>query len=258
MANNRLVKTLGDGAAPKPRVQSVARASSILFSIAASENGLTVSEIRKRTELPQQATYHLLHTLTEVGLVRRGGQGTYVLGLRVGSLIDGYKRSISYSEELQKIVRRVAQNTGETSYVSGWVDADIVTIAVELGSNVVHASGDGKYLGGLMHARAAGKLLIAMSDEQVRRDFFAENSLEPLTDNTLTTEGELRDEFEDILKLGYALDREEYTIGLSCLAVPLRFSGGIYALCVSGPTERIKENLHTVLDQLNDEVLKYN
>lgn len=242
------------GSRGKPRVQSVSRAASILFCVAESESGVTAAEIRSRTGLPTQATYHLLQTLQALGLLRRSNTNSYVLGLRVGDLIDGFRRHFSCPEELRALVRRVAERTGETSYASGWYDGDLVSLAVETGSNPVHASAGSRHLGGHVHARASGKLLLALSGEVLQRAFFAAATLEPLTPNTLTSAEALREEFREILAQGYALDREEFAIGLSCLAVPLRVAGETFALCVSAPTERLNRNFEAILARLNAEI----
>lgn len=236
-----------DGTTPaKPRVQSVARAAKILMCIAESEAGMSAAEVREATGLPTQATYHLLQTLQAVALLRRGTDNNYVLGLRVGDLIDAFRKHFSCPDELRSIVRRVADRTGETSYASGWYDGDLVSLAVETGTNPIHASIGQKHIGGFIHARASGKLLLALSGAASQEAFFAANDLARLTKNTLTTREQLMAEFVDILELGYAVDREEYAPGLTCVAIPVRLAGDTYALCVSGPSERMNRDLQKV------------
>lgn len=247
----------GAGKAPeKPRVQSVARASAILSCVADSDFGLSAAEIRVRTGLPMQATYHLLQSLQVTGLLRRSTQNKYVLGLRVGDLIDGFRKHFSCPDELRAMVKRIAESTGETCYVSGWFDDDLVTLAIEAGWNPVQASGGMKHLSGFIHARASGKLLLSLSPPDVQDAFFAAHTLAPLTKNTLTTEAQLRHEFQDILNAGYALDREEFAIGLTCLALPLRLAGTTYAVCVSAPTERMNTQFETIRGLIEQETTR--
>lgn len=243
-----------DAAPVKPRVQSVARAARILFCIAESEAGMSAAEVREATGLPTQATYHLLQTLQAISLLRRGSDNNYVLGLRVGDLIDGFRKHFSCPDELRSIVKRVADRTGETSYASGWYDGDLVSLAVENGSNPIHASIGQKHLGGFIHARASGKLLLALSDAAARTAFFEQNDLPPLTENTLTTKDQLMAEFDEIRREGYALDREEYALGLTCLAVPVRLAGDTYALCVSGPTPRMQKDFRKIREIVQKEI----
>src|SRR5256885_812894 len=111
-----LVDVPADTEAPRPRVQSVARAIGILLAIAQSENGLTTKEISERVKIGRHATYHLLHTLTSTGMVTRDDRNRHVLGLRVGTLAEGFTRQLAPSEHLAPMVRALAQETSEACY----------------------------------------------------------------------------------------------------------------------------------------------
>jgi len=248
----RLENSEDDGAdqQPKPRVQSVARAMSILFAVAESHEGLTVSDIRRRTGLPLQATYHLLHTLQSLGLLRRGKENKFVLGLRIGDLLDGFNAQFSCPDELRALVKKVAERSGETSYVSGWLDGDLITLAVETGTNPIQASGASRRHGGAVHARASGKLLLAIASEEEREKFIRTCKFTPRTANTVANADALRREIRKIQSDGYALDNEEYAEGLCCLAMPFRIAGQNYAVCVSAPSERFTANFSQLRDLL--------
>lgn len=237
-----------------PRVQSVGRAAAILFAVAESQNGLTAAQVRDRTGLPRQAAYHILQSLQVLGLLRRSTDNAYVLGLRVGDLIDGFKRQFSCPEELRRLVGRIAQKTGETSYASGWTDGDLVTLVVKSGTKAILASPGTRHLSGYVHARASGKLLLALSGEATKQAYFAENKLGKLTEHTLDDEQSLRAEFDEILRQGYALDREEYALGLQCLAVPVKISDDVFALCVSAPSERFAQTVDSIKSCVFEEI----
>lgn len=164
---------------PAPRVQSVDRAMRILFAVAQSKDGLKAAEVVASTGLPRQACYHLLHTLVATGILTRSGPGKYVLGLRVGMLIEGFKRQLAPPEHLAPVVRKIAEETGETAYASGWWDGEIVTLVTARGTSSVQAIevSHGTYFDA--HARASGKLLLAYSSEQVRTDYLSSHRLSP-------------------------------------------------------------------------------
>jgi IclR family acetate operon transcriptional repressor len=231
---------------PAPRVQSVDRAMRILFCVAQSKDGLKAAEVVATTGLPRQACYHLLHTLVATGILTRSGPGKYVLGLRVGSLIEGFKRQLAPPEYLAPVVRRIAEETGETAYASGWWDGEIVTLVTARGTNSVQAIEvtHGTYFDA--HARASGKLLLAFSDEQTRTDYLSSHRLNARTKKTITTLSRLYEEFERIRSLGYATDLEEFANGLCCLTVGLG-GGQPYALTMSAPTERFEQMFQTYL-----------
>jgi IclR family acetate operon transcriptional repressor len=232
----------------KPRVQSVARAAAILVAVGESESGLTTKEISESVEINRQTAYHLIHTLTGAGLLTRNERGLCVLGLRVGTLAEGFRRHLAPPERLAAFVRRIASETGETAYAAGWVEGEIVTLSVVRGQNAIQASAVPQGLAADGHARASGKLLLAYATPGVRADYLEHHPLTPRTPHTITSRDRLEAELDEIRRLGYATDREEFTLGLCCLAVPLDDGGAPYTFGVSAPAERFTTSFTAYLE----------
>jgi len=236
----------------EPRVQSVARAVGVLMAVAKSPSGLKGSDISAIAKLPKQATYHLIHTLVTTGMLTRNEQGLYVLGLRVGTLAEGFRRQLAPPEHLAPIVRRIAQQTGETAYASGWWNGEIATLAIARGSNPVQVAEIP--LGTFMnaHARAAGKLLLAFATRETRLEYLASHPLEKQTKNTITSSVVFTKELERIKSQGYAEDDEEFARGISGYAVPIDYGSLPYAVTVSAPSDRFAENAKRYLEIMLD------
>ncbi len=234
----------------KPRVQSVARAAAILIAVGESESGLTTREISERVDINRQTTYHLIHTLTGAGLLIRNERNRYVLGLRVGTLAEGYRRHLAPPERLATFVRRIASETGETAYAAGWVEDEIVTLSVVRGQNAVQASAVPQGLASDGHARASGKLLLAYATPDVRAAYLESHPLTQRTPSTITSRERLDSELAEIRRIGYASDREEFTLGLCCLAVPLDGGSSPYAFGLSSPADRFATSFPEYLDVL--------
>lgn len=239
--------TATDGA--RPRVQSAARAVGILLAIAQSDEGLTTKEISEQVEIGRQATYHLLHTLSAMGMVTRDDRSRYMLGLRVGTLAEGFARQLAPAERFAPVVRALAKETGELSYASGWWEGEITTLTLARGTNPVQAVEVPQGYSGHAHARASGKLLLAMASEANRNAYLSSHELDPVTTNTITDPEALERELAAIKEQGYALDQEEFALGLSCIAVPVD-GGAPFALTVAGPTERVVANEDEYLESL--------
>lgn len=234
----------------RPRVQSAARAVGILMAVAQSESGLTTREISEQLEIGRQATYHLLHTLVEAGMLVRGERGRYMLGLRIGTLAEGFARQLAPSEHLAPLVRELAKETGETSYASGWWSNEIMVLTVARGSNPVTAAEVSQGHMGQAHARASGKLLLAYSTANARRDYLDAHELTSSTEKTITDRAELEAHLDQIHRQGFSEDLEEFANGLCCLAVPL--DGGLspFALSLSAPRERYLRNRDRYIAEL--------
>jgi IclR family transcriptional regulator, acetate operon repressor len=142
---------------------------------------------------------------------------------------------------LQPLARAVASRTGETAYVAAR-QGDALTLlcsvpghhAVGVANSVVGPVADG-------HARASGKLLLALAPEDVREAYLATHPLRRMTRTTITSRARLLEEFERIRGAGYAVDEEEFDEGVCCVAAPLE-NGAPIAVALSAPRERFDSN----------------
>lgn len=227
-----------------PRIQSVARAVRVLEAIAASPGGLTASEISTVVELNRATAYHLLHTLASVGYVVSGSGRRYRLAMGLGVLVAGFERQV-LPQDFTPMARALAARTGETAYVAARQGARLVLLCSVPGHHAVGVamSPPGPILEG--HARASGKLLLALAPGAVRDEYLAANPLQKLTSSTVVDARALEAEFEGIRERNYATDESEYYVGVSCIAVPA--AGGSTALVLSAPHERFVEHFEEYL-----------
>lgn len=234
----------------KPRVQTAARTVSILLAIAQSPRGLKAKEISTQLNLPRQVGYHLLHTLLTTNIIRKNEHNRYVLGLAAAAIADGFRRQLAPPEQLAPRVRAAVVATGETAYACGWVEGRIAVLASARGRSPVQAAEVPHGYSGHAHARAAGKLLLALSSAARRAEYLDANPLIALTTKTITARDELDDELERVVQQGYAVDNEEFHDGLCCLAVPVEGLGSGFALVISVPAERFHANFGAYLSTL--------
>jgi len=239
-----------DSEEKRPRVQSVARAAEILFAVAGDEHGLSRKDISAATGLSTQTTYHLLHTLSQSGLVTRSDNGHYVLGLRVGSLAEGFRRQLGGASQIAGLVRAIARETGETTYAAKWINGEVVSVDLVRGRHHIQALELPTGFSDDAHARAGGKVLLAFATEEMRDEYFRTHGLRRRTPNTTTSIKALKSQFEAIRDQRYAVENEEFAPGLSCIGVPLDNGMSPYAIGVSAPTERFSANFDSYLATL--------
>lgn len=239
-------------AEPKPRVQSALRAISILLAVSESSTGLRVKDIADRLGLSRQVTYHLIHTLQSTGIIRKNESNRYVLGLAAVAIAEGFHRQLAPPEHLGRRVRSIAAATGEAAYASGWVGGEVVALFTARGQSPVGAAQIPMGYSGFAHARAAGKLLLALADEPVADAYLESHPRPARTSRTITDRGELAEEFQRIRERGYAIDNEEFDEGIRCLAVPISGLNGQYVLGISVPSSRFEPNFENYLAVLTD------
>ncbi len=237
----------------KPRVQSAARVVEILQLVArADSGGISATTISERLKMPRQVVYHLAHTLVSMNMLRKVGRGSYLLGLGAAIVADGFRRQIGTSDFVAAYAEKAAKVTGETAYVVGWIEDDIVVLGTARGNGIIQAAEVPRGTAGDAHARASGKLLLAMaSDDDVER-YLKGHSFKKRTPNTITSRNRFAEELDRIREDWVAVEREEYEIGLSCLAVPIGSVPSMMALGISAPRERLEQNFDAYLAKLRE------
>lgn len=238
-------------AVQKPRVQSVARAAEILKLVArADSRGISARAISDGLGFPRQVVYHLLHTLRATGMLRKAGRSAYVLGLGIATLAQGFRRQIATTDMVGHFADLAAQLTGETAYVVGWLEDEIVVLSTARGAGAIQAVEIPRGTAGFAHARASGKLLLSMVSGDEVSEYLRTRPPERRTPNTITTPEGILAAIAETRERGYAIDNEEYEIGLSCLAVPIGPVPAAFALGISAPSFRFKANFDRYLEVL--------
>ena len=226
-------------AEPKPRIQSVARALALLDEIAHSPDGLTAQELSRTAGLSRATTYHLLHTLASSGYIGRGAEHRYRLAIGISPLVQAFERHV-LPDDLLPLARALSSRTGEAAYVAARQGSELVLLCSVPGHHQVAVANSP--LGPIDHghARASGKLLLALAPEDARERYLAAHPLARVTRTTITSRDALLHELEQIRGAGHASDAEEFHPGVCCLAAPLGRGGTSYALALSAPKERFE------------------
>src|SRR4051794_35034797 len=197
MAEMRLDKIADDRL--KPRVQSAARVVEILQLVArADASGVSAKAISERLSLPRQVVYHLAHTLVSMNVLRKIGRGSYILGLGAAVIAEGFRRQIGTSDFVAAFAQRAAEATGETAYLVGWVEGEIVVLGTARGRGAIRAAKVPEETAGDAHARASGKLMLAMASEEEAERYLKQHNFRRRTPKTITSRKALAKELEKI------------------------------------------------------------
>lgn len=215
-------------------MSSVSKAFQILEAVAESgDRGLPFARIVECTSIPKASAHRLLRELADLSALAfdpttrhyRGGLALARLGASVSADYDLRRTARPHLEALQAETGHVAtlgiRNDDEGIYVDKIEPSDFgIRLHSEVGKSFpLHCTGMGKVL--LAHA----------SSGEVQR--ISQRKLAALTKNTITDEKELRAELERVRADGYALDREEITRGLMCVAAPVYDAHGEIAGAMS-------------------------
>lgn len=203
------------------RVPSVQRAMLILQQLAGHSEGRTLGELCRLLGMPKSTAFGILSTLQAGEFIRREPQtDRYRLSYKMLEIGGAYAQSLDLVQEFLVIARDVSATLGSA-----------VHLAVLDGREVLHISGvDSRqpvrllsYTGTRLPASctALGKaLLSALDDSEIERRFGG-HTLVRLTESSIATFAELREDIQRVRLMGYARDQEETTVGVQCVAAPI-------------------------------------
>jgi IclR family transcriptional regulator, KDG regulon repressor len=188
--------------------------------VSEQELGLPFSAIVARTNLPKASVHRILKGLTTMGYLTfnvetkryRGSLKLAAIGAEVMANFD--LRNLLHPQLL-----KLHQGTHHTCNI-GILNYDHGIFIDKIESQdygIRLISGIGKSFP--LHSTALGKVLLAHSPAAAEK--FLRRKLKAYTDKTITRTGLLKKELAVIRKQGYAIDKEEITRGIICVAAPV-------------------------------------
>lgn len=235
-------------------IGSVQRALSLVDIVANSSRPVPVKALASESGLTPGTTYNLVRTLVHEGYLRTEPDGI-VLGARFPGLMDASAGRGVFVAHVRDALNTVTELTCVTAYLSRFTDGEVHLI------DIVDARRSPRVelwvgLQDSAHATALGKQILADLSPEERLDYLSRHPLEELTPHTISDRRALLSQLEH--GSGWTLDREEYAIGHTCVAVPVLAPGISASLAVSIPTgqraaqpEAIVRELRTVSKRLS-------
>jgi IclR family KDG regulon transcriptional repressor len=237
-------------------IQSVAHALDVLEEFRGETDELGVTELSKKLKLHKNNVFRILATLQSRNYIEQNkSNDNYKLGIKCLELGQIFIRQRGLLKQAKGILQELAENTGETCYISCLRGNDIVYLdAVEGTSTVRVVLRVGLHMP--FHATASGKAMIAFESDDELSKRIASSELRRFTKHTKITSEELLQELGEVREKGYAVDLEEMEEGLRCIAAPIRdyTRKVIGAVSVSGPANRISDE--RIVDVLASTILK--
>lgn len=221
-------------------VKSARRVLEVLDLLADHESPLTFTAIVDTLGYPKSSLHGLLREAVAARWVTYDpDQRSYALDIRALQAGNAYSRTFSLTDRALPHMRRIRDALDETIQLAVLDGRFNVYVAkVDGGHALTLESSVGKRLPA--HATGLGKVLLADLPRADLRGRLSRVRLESLTDQTITDRTALDAELAAIRRVGYAVDREEYTRGVRCIAVPVRDATGavVAGMSVSVPTIR--------------------
>jgi IclR family acetate operon transcriptional repressor len=221
-------------------LQSLDRAMAMLAALAEAD-GLTLTDLAGRADIPLSSAYRILLTLQRRGLAEfEASSQLWCVGVetfRIGSAFLRRRKLVDRGREA--MVALVAQ-TGETANLAVAEEDGVVFVSqVETHEAIRAFFRPGTRA--LFHASGVGKAILAHRPAEAVAATLKRTGLPRFTPHTLTTATGLLADLAAVRARGFAVDDEERNPGMRCVAAPVfnEFGEAVAGLSVSGPTVRV-------------------
>lgn len=222
-------------------VKSAQRVVDIFETVAASPEGVGISDLARRLSIPKSSTWNLVRTLSGRRYLEQTPDGRFVLGPRlfdVGVCARADTRLLTVARPLMEAL---AAKTGETVFLGILTpDFEVLQLDKVVSPHVIRYDAD---LGQPRpaHCTAMGKVLLAHAPPEQLAYYLRTKKRERFTERTITDRKALLAELVEVRRTGIAVNIEERVPGASAISAPIYASSGraIAGIIVAGPTPRI-------------------
>lgn len=238
-------------------IQVIARAANILRSLEGEHEGLSLSDISERVDLPRSTVQRIVAALAEERLLWTATPRSKV---KLGPALIRLAKSADsdLSNVVKPFIEDLSRQIDETVDLSILQGNEVVFVDQVLGNRrlrAVSSVGDRFPL----HCTANGKALLAtLPDGKLRKLLNSELSRQ--TPNTQTKPEAIKDEIDRIRATGISYDLEEHTEGVCAIGTSIEvFPGRQMAISIPIPTARFassRSRIETLLLKCKQQILE--
>ncbi|EFL89281.1 HTH-type transcriptional repressor AllR [Ahrensia sp. R2A130] len=216
----------------------------VVLRVISESDGLSLSEIAETSEVSAPTAYRSLITMQMHGLVAFDDHTQLwridVEAFRVGS---AFLSNSAVSEQARPVMQRLMESTGETSNLGILSDREVVFLSQAETHEPIRAF----FRPGTrspVHTSGIGKALLAFRPREEAQRLAEQLDMKPFTDNTICSADDLMKAVDEMVAQGFAVDDEERTLGMRCVAAPIfnSFGEAVAAISTSGPSVRVTKD----------------
>ena len=233
-------------------VQSVSRALTLLRLLAQGD-GSRLSDLARGAGLPVSTAHRLLTTLEQQGFAQfEPAAAAWHVGRDAFSVGMAYGRRLSFVAPALPLLRRLRDATRETANLGILDDDHLVTVSQVESREIRRAlSPPGRRVP--VFSSAMGKAILATWRDEDVLALAERTGLPPLTSKSLRSPEAAMEDIARTRARGWALDDEEFNLGMRCLAAVVWSPQGeaACAISISGAASRLTPDR---LDALGERV----
>jgi DNA-binding IclR family transcriptional regulator len=202
-----------------------------------------VTELASSLKVNKSTAFRILNTFMEDNMVEKNKDTLkYRLGPAILRLSEQYYHNFNIIESARPVMEKLAAEIHESIHLCILSNNSAVVIEQMMSSSrlLVNAKvGNSEPL----HCSSVGKCLLAFTSEENREKMIDGISFSVFTGKTIKDRNRLNEEIKRVQELGYAIDDEELSEHVRCVAVPVFDERGmcIHSLGASGAASRMTD-----------------
>ena len=212
---------------------TIDKALELLFHLHEHGAARGLSEVARALGLPKSTAHRLLAALSRRGLIERDANGRYRPGIALVALGLGALEREPLVAAARPVLERAADELGETIFLSCARAGKLYVLDKQEGTGYLRAA---PRVGSEIpaHATAIGKIYLAFARDEVAAP---PGRLSRYTHATLADPAALAREIERVQARGLAEMHDEWVLGLSGVAAPIRLGERLLgAIAVAAPS----------------------
>lgn len=224
---------------PYYKINSCEKTTKII-EVLADKGDLSVAEVASYLRMNRSTCHRFLATLRELEYVSQNPDSSYRLSFRVFELGMKVADRLQVRQIGQPYLNELAHLFKETVNLGYWDGKEIIHIDKINSPEILRMDpGIGSRIPA--YCTGLGKSILAFRSVEERKAFLNSVSLKAMTPQTIITAKGLEKELDRVRKHGFAVDNEEFCIGLRCIASPVFDYNDYpsYSVSVAGPASRV-------------------
>jgi IclR family acetate operon transcriptional repressor len=224
-------------------VRAVDRALSLLEAVAVQTGGIGLSHLARTVGFPVSTVHRLLVTLQSRGFVRFDSRsGLWSIGRTALMVGANFAHTRDIVAAAKPVMERIGVESGELVNLGVLEDRRVVFLS-RYDPSARRSSPPRTNQPIPAHCSSIGKAIMANLPDRELHPIVHERALAAVTPKSMVRPQVLLSAFCKARQTGFAIDDEENTIGLRCVAAPIfdEYRRPVAAVSIAAPAQRLKE-----------------
>lgn len=222
-------------------VRQIENMLALLEAFARHKRPMTLADVVDEFGWPRSSAFHILTTLVETGyLYEPRARGGFYPSPRWAQVVNAFSEAEPLPEALRHVMESLAEETGETVWVSAPSGSFAVFLdVIESSAPVRYAAQPGKRVP--IHITASGQALLSQMPTRDRDVILRKVEFGGFGPNAPQSLDEVTQQMNEGARRGWFQSASNYSPDLGGVAVPVVIGNRIFSITVAGPLFRVAD-----------------